>query len=208
MRCADGHTGAIARGIPPLPFSLAGRRQQPFDLFSNLLLCAQLSGAGGLQQGLIRHRIPEEVRQAIRNGVLTLSRICAGLHMKQEIRTLEHGLDDHLSAFQEILRAASFHREEFPVARGFIRSQRTAECAQAEFIYESFTAGRIGGASGLAWNEVVGISAAEGVPGQFFGGLTVRFREERRHALPFGLVGEAMDEIFGRELGGRAGFVS
>ena len=129
----------------------------------------------------------------------------AGLQMKEEVRTLEHRLDNHLRAFQKVACAASFHREEFAVARGFIRSERTAECSQSEFFYESVAAGGIGGAGRFARNQVIRISAAEGVAGQLFGGLTVGFRQQRRHALPFGLVGEAVDEVLGRELGRRAG---
>ena len=80
----------------------------------------------------IRHRVPEEIRQAIRDCVLTLSGIDAGLHMKEEIRALEHGFHNYLRALKEVACTCGLHCEELAVTRRFVWPQGAAKSAEAE----------------------------------------------------------------------------
>src|SRR5205823_14005461 len=62
-------------------------------------------------------------------------------------------------------------------------------------------------AAGRTRDQLMRIAAAEGAPRQALGSSSVSFREQRRDALPIGLVGVAVHEIFARETVGGPGLV-
>ncbi len=113
---------------------------------------------------------------------------------------MEHCLDDDLCALEEVAARLRFPLEEGVVLRDFLVGQRTAEGALPEAAQELRAAGSVARGRGRAGNQVVAVSAAEGVAGEFFGGGSVGFGEQRRHALSFGLVLEAVDVVLGRKV--------
>src|SRR6185436_13425284 len=79
---------------------------------------------------------------------------------KEEVRRLQHRLDDDLGAAEELVRAGRLFREQAGILFGFAVGQRAAEGPQPEVPDEFIREDRVGRRRGLAGNEAVRVAAA------------------------------------------------
>ena len=192
---------------------LQHRPGDAFDTFGR----AQLALCRRVHQRAIRHRVPEQIRKPVGNGVIA-QRTAVRAHMKEELRRLQHGLDDHTRTFKELSSLGGFCGEQLVVAAHFDTGQWSAERLLAESAHELIAALRVPirrrstrygralarpavalrrrGRRWLTGHEVVHITGAKRVEGDPFGRPAVGIFEHRRNALRPRLVLETANEIF------------
>ena len=159
-----------------------------------------------LEQAAIRHRVPEEVRQAagdLRSRGSAPPATAFGV--KQEFRRLQHRLDDDPRAVEELAGLAGLRAEERRIPPHLRVGQRPAERAQAECLHELIAALRVASRRRFARHQPVDVAGAERIQRQFLGRGAVGLGQQRRHALRAQLVLEAVDEVLRRKpIGGPA----
>ena len=101
---------------------------------------AELTLRSRLEQRVVRHRVPEQVRQAARRVVVGGPSVGPGFDVEEEVRRLQHRLDDDARAVEEAAAHARLLREHGRVALHFVFGQRPAERAQAEPPHERVAA--------------------------------------------------------------------
>ena len=155
---------------------------------------SQLALRGGVEEGPVRHRVPQKIGEPVCNRVLTMT-----FHVEQKLRRLQHRLDEDAGAFEEVAGVPRLSVEQRRVARDFSLVERSSKRARAERANEQIAAFHVVRAGRFAWDQTVDVAGAEGVERQLLGGGAVRFGEERRHALRAQLVLESVDEVFRRK---------
>ncbi len=121
------------------------------------------------------------------------------------MRRLEHRLDDHLRSTQEVAGPLGFLLEQLAVDLHFAVGERTPESFEAEASYELGATDGIGGRGRLARDQILMIAASECATRQSLGRFAIGFGLERRNALCFALIPEAVNKIFfGESVGGTA----
>src|SRR5262252_2064330 len=157
---------------------------------------------------MVGHRVPQKVREATGGAVLLQSAVRSLFQVEQEVGRLQHALYNDLRTLHEIVSGGRVYHEELFVARDFGLDERPPECAQAELPNELLSAHGIGGRRSAARNQRLAVAAAERVARQFLRGAIVRLLLHGRDALARCLIGEAVDEVFLRELVSWPGLVA
>ena len=168
--------------------------------FSRPAVRAQLAFRGGFHQKLVGHRILQQVRQPAGDVVIRQVSVGPAFHMEQEIRRLQHGLDNHSRALQELAGGGRLRAKGGGVALKFVVAQRAAEGAAAEGANKLVAAFHIRGSGGFAGNQAVDVAGAESIQRKLLGRGAVGVDQQRRHALITRLVLETVDVILGREM--------
>ena len=87
----------------------------------------QLALRRRVEQRAIGHRVPQQIGQPTRDGVIALAaRITRG-DVKEEIRRLQHRLDDHSRALEELANRVGLLGEELRIPAELDVVERTPE---------------------------------------------------------------------------------
>ena len=183
----DARAG-IVEHAPRRGLDMLGRRQLPLS--------------GRAQQVVGGRRVPEEIREAAgdREGRIGAAR--PPLDAEEKMRRLEHGLDHHRGACVEVPGAAGLLEAQARISAHLVFRQGAAERPEAEPPDERVDGRGISRRPGSVRDQSVLVAAPKGRAGEPLGRLAVGLGLDRRHALPFKLVLEAVDEVLLGEAAG------
>ncbi len=170
----------------------------------------QIALAGVVEQFLIGHTAPEEIRQPRRqfpvgDGVWGVARLLVGLDAEEEVRRRQHRFEGELNARVEGVAVLFGRIDETEQASDLVVADGPAPGAFGEGL-EDF-AGAVAVFPGtVRHGDEDAFTRLVGLPGRvddFFGGGEVLFHEDRRHGEHVADVVEAVADVVGGEVVGR-----